>query len=1393
MASNVNKTIICYDVPLALLHKTEAKRYFKTFGSIVKIIVKQKSRKCIVEYENSESAQEALSLGGEYEGVEFPIEFQLKPTTTKAKTKPKKDVDPDWNMDDDVKAELEAMGMSAGGNYNMPGNKKQYNLRPEKMAIDVELNSLVKKATRTERSKKSSTTTSTTASSTKFAERDLLNILRQRAENTEDKYRMLDARDKLIRLRRYKNVDVHMLGVTVGTCPDMCPEKERLMREVQHQVALYEQTSQAGDRSMNHSIAVKQYSRSSADQEAPLPHELRGVEVLQMTMGYLMHRIMRLADSPDCNLGEWYHFLWDRMRGIRKDITQQELCCEGSVRLVEQCARFHVHCSARLVAEDAAVFDQKINTENLTKCLQTLKYMYNDLAIQGVRCPDEAEFRAYVILLNLNDGNFMWEVQQLRADIQKSPEIKFALEVYSSLDKNNFVKFFKLVRATTYLNACILLRYFIQVRTKAMRLIARCYTPRLPHAQFPIAQLIEMLAFEGVSSCVDFVEHCGLTVSSDRSTVLLNKRDFQDPDVPYVLDRAVRVIESKQRQSLGEVVCGQELPPPLYETHVPHDSFDQDGYLQNLDDFDLEQVTQDEPDRAMFKINERSSSPFGGKDSREAPPPKVVPKVGGFAFDLPQQHDLAREKAEYEARLREQHEAEKEAELKRYQEQMRIEKQKLHEQQQLIEASLERERLEYEHRMQLQREEQRRQMEEARIKEEERQLEEERIRQQKLKDFQRMEEEELKRKQLQQRQRAEEARRRQIALQEAKAAEIAETHRLQEIRSAVFTVVSKLVTDVEKNYRKNRLKELRTNVLARFALQKWRVKVSSNKRKRKAIDLGPLWMNKLTSQEIAKELSIPQQSLTLNLMKRYKRGVANNSPEGRVLPLVEKLDARTLMQLTANHLLRNAMQAKRLQNDIFWKVGVYFEERADDGDLVRKTMDEAMGWDQVKVLLKRVKVNQNNLTYCLQKTAMDVSEQMNALLIVTRKLTEELVDKLLVYLNSLGDLECMPVYFVLEEEDDQLKNEVEVLLKNKLISEKDCLVCAFLPDNLSVALGRGLEFLSQQYRPPPPLLLNTLRAFLGENLGGEFFQKVRAFSKWNLPYKHCVAKPQVAIALFNQGLQKLEDIILDEQRCDYASFPEIFKEHLANEIPDFLPCDFKYFPKFWKTDEYNSALKRALKQFQLPQYNGEWPLEAGPNFERDIFDYCELVCAARPEAEKLFYKVVAKLLRTAETGNQSWMDVAEVILEHNLKCINLEFSKVFISQTIFNQLIVIFQSDHLHGYTNDPWYYLKNPMVQREIETSKDGEQDGEVDARSISPRIYEAVPDEIVLDLDLHLKRAFEPDLLDDERQANAKKCRAAMDDFRFLMDDLEESMKIQRKVSQKFQANLKNYLDNT
>jgi len=56
------------------------------------------------------------------------------------------------------------------------------------------------------------------------------------------------------------------------------------------------------------------------------------------------------------------------------------------------------------------------------------------------------------------------EVQQLRAEVRESDQVKFAVLVYTALNSHNYVKFFKLVHAATFLNVCILHRYFNQMR-----------------------------------------------------------------------------------------------------------------------------------------------------------------------------------------------------------------------------------------------------------------------------------------------------------------------------------------------------------------------------------------------------------------------------------------------------------------------------------------------------------------------------------------------------------------------------------------------------------------------------------------------------------------------------------------------------------------------------------------------------------------------------------------------------------------------------------------------------------------------------------------------------------------------------------------------------------------
>ncbi|XP_053673702.1 uncharacterized protein LOC128723962 [Anopheles nili] len=577
-------SISCENIPELFLDKLIAKTHFSQFGKIKRFILRPNRLSCTVEYERPEAAQLAFEKGAQFKNHPFSIDWTDQ--------KPPQDGDNGKTsgsfLDADVLIELEAIDYSRGAPSS---NIMSIYKLPEQRTGLVSSN-------RPALSKLSapflSTSTVRTETDVKIgqARSELETLARKPAITAEECYRVLEAKDRYIRLTTERTTDIRKAKNIVGTCDDMCPEKERYLREWKCMVPSYERQPNAGGGGtviqIDHVKAIKQYSRSSADQELPLPHELRSQQALGRTMHFLLSNLADLCDSNESegggNVSDWFHYIWDRTRGVRKDITQQDLCSPEVVDLVEQCTRFHIHCAARLVSEDPSVFDQKINTENMTKCLQSLKYMYTDIAQRGQRCPREAEFRAYMVLLYLNDGNFLWELRQLPATIIHSSELQFALSVYFALEENNFVRFFQLVRSTTYMNACILLRYFTQVRQKALDVVRKAYAVRAT-ASFSLSYMTRVLGFEDEEDAEAFFDHYGITIDRESGMVLFEPKQsmYYQPELPFTTGRAINLVESKRTCSVGEAICGRPLEQwgqQLPEIMQPKNSFDERGCMK---------------------------------------------------------------------------------------------------------------------------------------------------------------------------------------------------------------------------------------------------------------------------------------------------------------------------------------------------------------------------------------------------------------------------------------------------------------------------------------------------------------------------------------------------------------------------------------------------------------------------------------------------------------------------------------------------------------------------------------------------------------------------------------------------------------------------------------------
>ena len=72
--------------------------------------------------------------------------------------------------------------------------------------------------------------------------------------------------------------------------------------------------------------------------------------------------------------------------------------------------------------------------------------MYEDLReLDGSSCASEPEFRAYEVLMNLNDGDVLRAILTLEDWVREAPEVRAALDAFMALSSRNYVRFFKLV------------------------------------------------------------------------------------------------------------------------------------------------------------------------------------------------------------------------------------------------------------------------------------------------------------------------------------------------------------------------------------------------------------------------------------------------------------------------------------------------------------------------------------------------------------------------------------------------------------------------------------------------------------------------------------------------------------------------------------------------------------------------------------------------------------------------------------------------------------------------------------------------------------------------------------------------------------------------------------
>lgn len=368
-----------------------------------------------------------------------------------------------------------------------------------------------------------------------------------------------------------KPTDLALAVKLVGTCQDMCPEFEREEREFQKELdplEVYPGTDRVDPR-----IAVKIYRRPAAGRELPLPEDVRPPPVLKRTLDYLFHDLLP-ADPNDPRFTAVQGFLWNRTRAVRQDFIVQSEGGAIAIECHERIARYHILCLHWRGGPGAEGWSEQQELEQLRKTMRSLIEFYDDNRRKSATgagavvqpSPNEAEFRAYNLLLHLRDPETLREAELLPGDIFRAPAVQTALNLRQLAQRSNnlekrgqprnteatlnfFSKFFAELRkpSVNYLMACLAENSFSSVRIGAVKAMGKAYMAQ--HRGLPIDTMRHVLAMDSDEQVIALCTHLGLEFEYDGQTpvaVKIHKTATVNEDKPLISPFSTTVVEAKR-------------------------------------------------------------------------------------------------------------------------------------------------------------------------------------------------------------------------------------------------------------------------------------------------------------------------------------------------------------------------------------------------------------------------------------------------------------------------------------------------------------------------------------------------------------------------------------------------------------------------------------------------------------------------------------------------------------------------------------------------------------------------------------------------------------------------------------------------------------------------------
>lgn len=294
----------------------------------------------------------------------------------------------------------------------------------------------------------------------------------------------------------------------------MCPDREIKFRERNNLLHYFEiDHTKKGDAKADSKKVIKEFSRSAAGKAHLAPCDLRPSDILLSTVNYLINEIIPSDKIPFLSI---YDFINDRLQAVRQDITIQMIEDDNSVQIFEKCVRFYVTASYILCDEPQIKFDQHLNGQQLSICIEKLLVLYEKFESEHM-----SEFIGIYLSRNLNHSEVYYRSVTVFSNHILEEDVKISMAVCAAYINRNFIRFFKLVKKLPLTLLLCFFHHFPKMREEALKSINIAFSS--PACKFPVEVLSSWLSV----SKRDVLLFCQIyNVKIENNNVCFNKKVF---------------------------------------------------------------------------------------------------------------------------------------------------------------------------------------------------------------------------------------------------------------------------------------------------------------------------------------------------------------------------------------------------------------------------------------------------------------------------------------------------------------------------------------------------------------------------------------------------------------------------------------------------------------------------------------------------------------------------------------------------------------------------------------------------------------------------------------------------------------------------------------------------